>query len=103
MVELETLNKTELLDLIRRQTGRRVSSLLTLEELRGIVNGNPITEFSKTEVTRKKLEIFIEQNWEFYQIYLPCRGQVNEGKCTIFNCSEGLHTECWLNIKDQIK
>jgi len=100
-MNLEELNKTELLELIRQQLGRRVDSNLTKANLIRIVEMGKLEKVSKLEESRYKLELFIDKNKQYYQTNLPCRGQINEGKCTQFKCSEILHLSCFSNIKDE--
>lgn len=101
-MDLTELNKTELIELLRLQTGRRLSRTLSNNELIEMMNTGEITRFARTEHSRMRLEQFIQKNWDYYQTNLPCRGQINEGNCTIFRCPEGRHIDCYLNVKDQI-
>jgi outer membrane protein assembly factor BamA len=101
-VDLQDLNKSELIELIKQQTGRRISPSLSNEELIAIANTGEIKGISATESTRKRLQVFIDKNKTLYQANLPCLGQLNEGKCTIFKCSEMRHTDCWNNLKDKV-
>jgi len=101
-MDLNELNKTELTELFRIQTGRRLSRSLSNDELITAINTGEIVRSARTEKTRMKLEKFIAKNWDFYQTNLPCRGQVNEGKCSVFRCPEGRHIDCYLNVKDQL-
>ena len=101
-MDFNQLNKSELLELLRLQTGRRVSTINTQEELITMLNGEDLHRFAKTEGTRAKLQIFIEKNWELYQTNLPCRGKPNEGKCTIFRCPDGRHVNCYMNVQSQM-
>lgn len=102
MDDLTQLNKTELINIIKAQTGRRVSRTLSTEELIDMISNGNYSRFAKTEQSRVRLELFIEKNWDFYQTNLPCRGQFNEGKCTKFKCPESRHINCFLNVKDQL-
>ena len=103
MTGFEDLNKTELLELIRHQTGRRLSRKLNNNELIEILNTGILRSYSETEKTRLQLEQFIDKNWEYYQTNLPCKGQVNEGKCTIYKCPEARHIGCYLAVKKYLK
>lgn len=99
-MNLEELNKTELLELIRQQTGKRISSTTSRANLIQMIEMGKVWDISNTEHSRVKLELFIDKNRQYYQTNLPCRGQINEGKCTIFKCSEVLHLSCFSNIKE---
>lgn len=101
-MDLNELNKTELIEILRLQTGRRVSRTLATNDIINMLDTGSISTFSKTEKTRYRLEQFIEKNWDYYQTNLPCRGEPNEGKCTVYRCPEGRHVDCYLNVKDEI-
>jgi len=102
-MDLLDLNKTELLELIRQQTGVRLSPNSTIEELVETINTGHILSSSAVESGRRKLQLFITDNWEFFQTNLPCRGQINEGKCTIFKCPNSRFINCYQNVKEHLK
>ncbi len=73
----ETLSRSELVELIRKQKGRRASQVSTRENLLEVLDGKE-GKFP-TEDSRKRLQVFIEKNWDSVQTNLPCRGEINEG------------------------
>ncbi len=104
---LHLLNDTELAQLIRNQTGVIVARaigrdrMIYLLETGGIPNPDPVSmsasgiegETSKTDDSRKRLQLYIEKNWNGIQSQLPCKGE-HRGRCTIYPCSEGRHVDC---------
>ncbi len=99
---LENLNKTELTELIKIQTGMRISPSSTDDELIAIATTGEIKNLAASNSTRKRLQIFIDKHKEAYQANLPCAGKINEGKCTVYKCSEIRHIDCWNNLKEKI-
>lgn len=116
---LSSLNETELAQLIRRQTGLivargmgrdRMIELLenggmpkpegTSWDSHGVMYFHP--EISKTQDSRKRLQLFIEKNWNSLQSQLPCKGE-NRGRCTIYPCPEGRHIDCLLAASSHMK
>ncbi len=102
-MDFENFNKTELIELHRIQHGRRISRSTSNQSLIEMMENGRIDRISPKEKTRAKLQVFIKSNWSLYQTNLPCRGQINEGQCTVFKCPEARHVDCYLNVKSQIK
>ena len=102
-MNLEELNKTELIELIYRRFGKRVNE--ERELLLDILNGElPIENVPQRTIdSRRKLQVFIEQNYEAVQTNLPCRAEFNAGKCTIFPCSDVMHKNCYNGAKEHIE
>lgn len=118
-VDLSLLNETELTQLIRSQTGvivarsigrDRMIEMMTYgykpdsggTRLVGDENIEFSSEFSKTNDSRKRLQLYIEKNWNGIQSQLPCKGE-NRGRCTIYPCSEGRHVDCLLAAGPHLK
>lgn len=105
-VDLNILNESELLHLIRRQTGLVVKRSVGRDRLMQIVEeGGSIIrqdELSPTNETRKQLQLYIEKNWVGIQSQLPCKGE-NRGRCTIYGCPEGRHVDCYLSAKPHMR
>lgn len=102
---LESLNTTELCEMIRRQLGKIVKRSLSRERLIEIIEYGQMPaaeEISGTVETRKLLQSFIEQNWGALNSQLPCKG-LNRGKCTIFPCPEGRHLDCYTQNIEQVR
>ncbi len=96
---LHTLNDSALAHLIRRQTGMVVRRSVGRNRLIQILEngGGPAAdEVAPTQETRRKLQVYIEKNWTNIQSQLPCKGE-NRGRCTIYNCPEGRHVDCYLS------
>lgn len=91
--EYEKLNNSELAELARKKFGRREISL-NRENLLKILVGEK-TSPTKEEITRKKLQVFVEKNWEAIQTNVPCTLTKNAGKCTVHNCTTVQHIECY--------
>ncbi len=99
----QNLNETELLNIIRRQTGVVVRRSVGRERLMQIaVEGKApgADELAGTTGTRQELQVFIEKNWVWLNSQLPCSGN-DRGKCTIYPCPEGRHLDCYLAAKRQ--
>ncbi len=91
------LNTTELLEIIRCQTGLVVRRSVPKERLVQIVEqgGMPTQEeLAGTNESRRLLQVFIEKNWVQINSQLPCKG-TNRGRCTIYPCPEGRHLDCF--------
>ena len=105
MPDLETLNTTELLDILRRQQGVVVRRGVTRERLVQLVEegSRPLPhELSGTTETRRVLQIFLNNNWSQINSQLPCVG-TNRGKCTIYPCPEGRHLSCYAANRENIR
>lgn len=102
---LHVLNQTELAVIIRRQTGLVVKRSVTRERLIQLLEdgGLPTAdEVSPTTDSRKRLQLFIEKNWNGLNSQLPCKGE-NRGRCTIYPCPEGRHVDCLLYAAPHMK
>ncbi len=116
---LHLLNETELTQLIRRQTGVIVARSIGKDRMIEILQNGYVpdpggyrqigdemvditSEYAKTNESRKKLQLFIEKNWNGIQSQLPCKGE-NRGRCTIYPCSEGRHVDCLLAAGPHMK
>lgn len=96
MDNLHLLNETELAYIIRRQMGLVVKRSVGKERLIQLLEdgGMPTEEeLSSTTDSRKRLQLYIEKNWEGIQSQLPCKGE-NRGRCTVYPCPEGRHVDC---------
>lgn len=96
---LHLLNTTELAYLIRRQTGLVMKRSVTKERLIELQEngGMPLPEeISPTTDSRKRLQLYVEKNWNGIQSQLPCKG-ADRGRCTIYPCPEGRHIDCLLS------
>jgi len=104
-IKLESLNKTELGNMIRERRGvvikRSVDTPRLIEILRNKEMPKP-EEISPTTESRKRLQMFLEQNWATLNSQLPCKGE-NRGKCTIYPCPEGRHLDCYLSAEPHMK
>lgn len=98
------LNITELAQLIRRQTGLVIARSVGKDRMIQILHGQSPEphELSKTDDTRKKLQIYIEKNWAGIQSQLPCKGE-NRGRCTIYPCPEARHVDCLMAAGPHLK
>lgn len=102
---LHLLNETELSQLIRRHTGVVVARIVGRERLIEILESGSIPrpeEVSKTDESRKRLQLYVEKNWNGIQSQLPCKGE-NRGRCTIYPCSEGRHVDCLIAAGPHLK
>lgn len=102
---LHLLNETELAQLIRSQMGmvvvRAVGRDRMIEILEHCYQPGP-HELSKTDDSRKRLQLYVEKNWTGIQSQLPCKGD-NRGRCTIYPCPEGRHIDCLLAAGPHLK
>jgi hypothetical protein len=100
-MNLDNLNNTELKKLIFIQTGgKRVEG--TTEELKEFFKGK-IPKESKFVESRKKLQIFLDKNASSFATNMPCYGKVNAGKCTIYNCSDIIHINCYKGAEEYME
>lgn len=101
--ELPTLNTTELLNIIRRQTGMIVKRSVEREWLLQIIEyGDPPAphEVADTMETRRRLQVFVEKSWDWLNSQLPCKGE-KRGKCTIYPCPDARHLDCYMAAQKQ--
>lgn len=91
--ELEDLNNTELAELARKRFGRREVPA-NRESLLKILSSEKV-EITKEEITRKKLQVYVEKNWVAIQTNIPCASSINAGKCTKHNCTSIQHVACY--------
>jgi hypothetical protein len=101
---IDDYNETELLEMVRRNTGAVLKRSISRDRLVQIVYGAaPIPEeLSGTTETRRTLQIFIEKNWNWINSQIPCKGE-NRGKCSIYPCPEGRHLDCYQSARAQIR
>lgn len=102
---LHLMNCTELTQLIRRQTGMVVAKSIGKDRMIQLLQygGHPEPhELSKTDDSRKRLQLYIEKNWTGIQSQLPCKGE-NRGRCTIYPCPEARHIDCLLAAGPHLK
>lgn len=112
-----TMNATELLYLVRCQTGLVVKRSVDRARLIEMVVGthqqqqDPTVrqqaypraeELAASNDSRQKLQVFIEKNWEGVQSQLPCKGE-NRGRCTIYPCPEARHFDCLISAAPHMK
>jgi hypothetical protein len=105
------LNETELTQIIRSLTGVIVYRSIGKDRMIELAS-NPVLlqredwaasdVGSSTNDSRKRLQLFIEKNWNGIQSQLPCKGE-NRGRCTIYPCSEGRHVDCLLAAGPHLK
>lgn len=104
-VDLSFLNETELCQRIRSQTGVIVARAIGRDRMVELLHNNWVpedTEVSKTNDSRKRLQLYVAKNWVGIQSQLPCKGE-NKGHCTIYPCSEGRHVDCLLAAGPHLK
>lgn len=104
-VDLRYLNYTELSLIYRRQTGLVVKRMVPKERIIQFIYGQAQPthdEVSPTTESRRKLQVYIEQNKTWVESQIPCKGE-NRGKCTIYPCPEGRHLDCWLAAAPHVK
>jgi len=102
---LESLNTTELCEMIRKQIGVVVRRDLAKPRLIEIVEYGQAPkpeELSGTSETREILQAYLEKNWSLLNSQIPCKG-TNRGKCRIYPCPEGRHLDCYLAARTQIR
>lgn len=106
-VVLETLNVTELLQILSKQSngGHRLKVTVPKERLVHLINTGEVPtqeEVSPTAETRRMLEYWIRNvAWNGINSQLPCEGE-NRGKCVTYPCSEGRHLACFLGAKKHL-
>lgn len=103
--DLRELNTTELLAIIRQQTGLVVKRSVPKDRLIQLVEEGTKPaqeELSGTNGTRRILQLFIEKNWSWINSQLPCKGP-NRGKCTVYQCPEGRHLDCYGANREHIR
>lgn len=120
-VDLTFLNGTELAQLIRQRTGTIVARSAGADRMAELLEHNEApdpggmhqvgvdntwvefpNETSDTNDSRKRLQLYIEKNWNGIQSQLPCKGE-NRGRCTIYPCSEGRHVDCLIAAGPHLK
>lgn len=97
--QLHSLNFTELAYIFRRQTGLAIKRSVPITRLIQLLedSGLPLAdEISPTTDSRKRLQLYIEKNWNAINSQLPCKGN-DRGHCTVYNCPEGRHIDCLLS------
>lgn len=101
---IDDYNQTELLEIVRTNTGLTIKRGVPRERLVAIVYGSPPTEeeIAGTAESRKTLQLFLEKNWDWLASQLPCSG-ANKGRCTIYPCPEGRHLDCYHAARPQIR
>ncbi len=97
----DDFNNTELSEILRRRTGRRISRL-DRTVLLAALEGSSI-EQSQQEKTRKRLQLYIEPNFIALQTNFPCYKEVNKGKCAIHSCSDLTHINCSIGAADLMR
>lgn len=104
-INYESLNKTELAQLLRNKTGLVIKRSVSSERLIFLLTtGEEPTEdeISPTTDSRRRLQLFLEKNWSTLNSQLPCKGD-NRGKCTIYPCPEGRHLDCYLSAEPHMR
>jgi hypothetical protein len=101
--ELEWLNTTELLEILRRPGygGYRLRRSIPDERLIQLIRTGVIpseNELAETSKSREWLETWVQSNKTGIISQLPCRG-TDQGKCTIYPCPEGRHLNCYLKAE----
>lgn len=98
---LESLNKTELLEMCRRQGYGFLRKSTPNERLIYLIENGGVPaqdDIALSTDSRNKLEEFIEQFWDRIHSQLPCDGPL-KGKCTKYGCSEGRHADCLISAR----
>jgi hypothetical protein len=104
-IDYASFNKTELTYLIRNILGVVVRRSVSKDRLVEMIKTGEYPkpeEISPTTESRKKLQVFLENNWSSLNSQLPCKGE-NRGKCTIYPCPEGRHLDCYLSAEPHMK
>ncbi len=99
---LDRFNRTEMVEIIRRYTGKIVKRSLPEERLWELTSQGAMAqprpdELSGTMKSRASLEKFIVNNWAKINSQLPCSGE-NYGRCSVYQCSEGRHLSCFMSV-----
>lgn len=99
---LDMYNRTEMVEIIKRYTGKIVRRSLPIERLQELTSQGSVAqprpeELSGTMQSRLSLERFIVKNWAKIDSQLPCSGE-NHGRCSIYPCSEGRHLSCYMSV-----
>lgn len=87
----ESCNETELRELVRKKTGKRV--ILPRGELLKMLETYE-EKHSPIQTSRKKLQVFVEDNLPALQTNLPCNGSEFVGQCTVYSCTDFVHMSC---------
>ncbi len=100
---LEYMNRTELLQILSgEQYGYlRLRATVPKDRLIYLIQSKEQPrpeEVAQTTDTRRKLQMWIDQNKTQIESQLPCSGP-NRGKCTVYPCSEGKHLDCYLSAQ----
>ena len=98
---LETLNKTELLELCRRQGYGFLKKTTPQDKLISLMENGGVPDpedISMTTASRQKLEDFVREFWDRINSQLPCHGPL-KGQCTKYGCSEGRHADCLMSAR----
>lgn len=101
---LEHFNRTELCELIRRYTGAIVKRSLPKERLIELVETETQPqpdELAGTTQSRVRLQQFMEKHWGMIASQLPCSGPT-KGKCSVHNCPDGRHIDCYMRAEPHI-
>lgn len=87
----ERCNRTELIELIRKRTGRRLFG--DREKLLKALDGE-LPETNVVERSRKRLQLFVLDKWDAIQTNVPCIRESTAGKCTTHFCTNYTHFSC---------
>ena len=96
----ESLNNTELKELIRKKFNRRVSA--SREDMISMLENYKDSHYP-IETSRKNLQLFVLNNLSSLLTNLPCNGFPLVGKCTEHNCTDFVHMSCFLGAKEMIE
>ncbi len=91
------LNGTELSELVRKIYGRRIHKRKSTLLL-ALLNGEKI-DIQAEELTRKRLQTYVDSKFEALQTNLPCLGTQTAGKCSKHHCSDMVHASCLSGAK----
>lgn len=96
---LEHLNISELLQILLgpERGGHRLRRSVPAERLIHLIRtGETPTpdEISAVTDTRKRLQMWVNDNWIRVGSQLPCSGETR-GQCTIHECTDGRHLDCY--------
>ncbi len=98
MQQYSSLNITEITQLIRQKTSNILKHSIPKDRLLKILldtEHSVVEDYADTCNTRNRLQTFLDKNCVSLASQIPCNGQ-NKGKCTIYPCAEGRHSDCYL-------
>lgn len=95
----DNCNRTELIELVRKRTKRRLNG--SREVLLKALEGE-LPEVNSIERSRKKLQLFVLDNWDAVQTNVPCIKESTAGRCTSHFCTNYTHFSCLFGAQELI-